>query len=214
MPNYIGEQISDAVESAQERTFQIIVNDSVHIVGKPGGLIQNQNPKPGALVKENRKIYVTTTKYRADRVDLSDMQIYGRSYEMVKAALERKGLRTGIKGYRYDQAPNVVLELWTKDDLLVSRGKNPDKLELEKGARVEFVVSSPEGGSELVQNVVGRSVNTARFIHQQLTISIENEAEITGDIEKAVIVSQSPRADGLKSLPHGSSISVRVREEG
>ncbi|MEL6123126.1 MAG: PASTA domain-containing protein [Bacteroidota bacterium] len=214
MPNYIGAPISESELSARERKFEIIVNDSVHIVGKPGGLIHNQTPRPGAYVKEGRKIYVTTTKYNADLIDISNLRLYGQGYEMTKSSLERKGFKTEIKDYRYDHLTNnAILEVWQDNRLLVSRTTNPDKVQLEKGSTLSFVISTPEGGSEVVENLVGRTVNTARFLHQYLRLDIVNRDDIVGfDIEKCEIVSQNPNADGLTSLSHGSTIAVTVRK--
>lgn len=213
MPNYIDIHLDDARLSANERSFEIIVNDSVHIVRKPGGLIQIQNPRPGSLVKEKRKIYVTTTKYQADLVDLSDMTMYGQGYEMIKSALERKGVRTKIRDYKYDPLTNnAILEVWQDDKLLISQSMNPDQIKLEKGSALEFILSTPEGGSEVVQNLVSRTVNTARFMHQYLTLDITYANDLgVDDVEKAIIISQSPRADGVTSLTHGSKIQVTVK---
>lgn len=213
MPDYIGTDITSATQDAEDRTFQIIVNDSVHIVGKEGGLIQYQNPPGNSLVKEGRKIYVTTTRYKADKIPLDGMTLYGQSFEMKKAALERKGLKTKIRDYRYDALTNnAILEMWQGDKLLVSRSKDTDGLTLEKGSVVEFILSSPEGGSTTIMDCLGKTVSTARFMHPNLRLEIENQGEFdTNNLEKAIITSQSPEADGLSSLPHGSSIRVVVK---
>ena len=213
MPNYMGTPLVDAQQSAHERTFQIIVNDSVHIVGKAGGLIQNQNPRPGSLVKENRKIYVTTTKYKADEVDISGLTLYGQGYEMMQAALQSKGVRAKVKGYRYDRyTNNTILEVWQNGKIIISQRLNPKQLKLAKGSELEFILSTQEGGSEVVQNLIGKTVNTARFIPQYLTLDIINASDFRSDeLEKAIIISQSPEADGSTSLSHGGTIRVRVK---
>src|SRR5210317_2111232 len=45
LPDFNDMHLRDASILATEKTFQIIVNDSTHIVGMPGGVIINQNPK-------------------------------------------------------------------------------------------------------------------------------------------------------------------------
>ena len=72
LPDYENTLIDDANKDANKRSFEIIVNDSVHIVGRRGGMIINQNPVKGSLVKENRKIYVTITKFNPDKLTLDD----------------------------------------------------------------------------------------------------------------------------------------------
>ncbi|HMR88851.1 MAG TPA: PASTA domain-containing protein, partial [Saprospiraceae bacterium] len=49
LPKYIGKNIDDAKEAADDASFEIVVNDSIFIVGKEGGIITDQNPKPGSL---------------------------------------------------------------------------------------------------------------------------------------------------------------------
>jgi len=46
MPNYIGINHVEAKKDAEKKSFVLIVEDSLHIVGKPGGEIIDQNPKP------------------------------------------------------------------------------------------------------------------------------------------------------------------------
>jgi len=213
MPDYIGESLVDAELSAEERTFEIIVNDSVYIVDKPGGLIQNQNPAGGSLVKENRKIYVTTTKFIADQVDLSDLSFYGEAFNLMRASLQSKGIRAKIKEFKYDPyTSNTILEVLYGGKTIISKSLNPEDLKLPKGSELEFVVSTQEGGNEVVQNLVGRSVGEAKFMLRRLTLDISYANDLgIEDTDAAIIVSQSPSADGATALPHGSAIQVTVK---
>ena len=90
LPDFNDMHLRDASILATEKTFQIIVNDSTHIVGMPGGVIINQNPKAGSQVKENRKIYVTATKYQSDLIRMKSLpELYGREYEQKRKALKQ-----------------------------------------------------------------------------------------------------------------------------
>ena len=62
LPDYRDFSIEDARNDAEKKSFELLVADSVFIVGKKGGLILDQNPKGDSKVKQNRKIYVTVTK--------------------------------------------------------------------------------------------------------------------------------------------------------
>ena len=48
MPDYVSTHLDDASDDAEDKSFEIIVNDSIHIVGEPGGMIRSQNPLAGA----------------------------------------------------------------------------------------------------------------------------------------------------------------------
>ena len=213
LPNYVDQPLSSSVDDASSRTFEIIVNDSVHIVGKPGGIIQNQNPPGGSLVKEKRKIYVTVTKFKADQVDLSGMRFFGEEYAQVEAALRSKSIYASIKEFQFDPlTQNSVLEVWHNGKKVIGRQKPPEEFIIDKGDTLEFVVSSNQGGSSDVPSLIGETVGVARFMLEPtgLTLSIENQADLSSQQEgQAIIISQDPPENAR--LPRGSSISVRVR---
>lgn len=213
LPDYVNEPIGNASKDANERTFEIIVNDSVHIVGKKGGLIQNQNPPGGAEVKEKRKIYVTITKHKADRISLSDMSFYGEDYVQVQAQLKRKSISSNVKSYEFDRlTQNSVLEVWHQGALVIGRNKDSKDLVVDKGDTLEFVVSSAQGGSSEVPDLIGRTVEQARFILNRTGLELEitylNDLGID-DEERAVIAEQDPQE--FTSLPRGSAIIVKIK---
>ena len=216
MPDYVNTHVEDAIEDAEDRSFIMMVNDSVHIVGKPGGMIQNQNPKGGSLVKENRKIYVTITKYNADVIDIASVfPLYGQDYESKKNQLQQKAIAAEIKEFKYDNlTTGSILEVWDGDKLIISQQLNPSSYELERGTKLSFVVSTPEGGSFDIPNVVGLTYSRAKFAIENSKFRI---GEITyandlgiDDIENAIITDQSPVADGSK-LTSGESINITVK---
>ena len=151
LPNYIGEPIDSSKDDAKSRSFEIIVNDSVHIVGKSGGLVQIQNPPGGSLVKENRKIYVTITKYKADKVSLEDMRFYGEDFNQITAQLKTRNIYTNIKSKQFDGInQNSVLEVWYNGKLVIDRRKGAKGLVIDKGDTLDFVISSSQGGLSLI----------------------------------------------------------------
>jgi len=88
LSNYVGQQIEDASSEARDRHFEVVVLDSVFIVGKSGGEILRQNPMAGAKVKEDRKIYVTITKTTADQIPLRRLPVlYGKDFERKRREL-------------------------------------------------------------------------------------------------------------------------------
>lgn len=219
MPDYVNVHIDDAKSDANNKSFVMIVNDSVHIVGKPGGIIQNQNPKGGAEVKENRKIYVTTTKYKADVVDISSVfPLYGQDYESKKNQLQQKAIASKIREFKYDAlTTGSILEVWDGDQLIISQSRNPDSYTLERGSKLEFVISSPEGASFRIPNLVGESVKSATWIAETSKFRIGNitYANDLGvdDMSKAIVVSQYPEYDGVSLLTAGESIDIVVKAQ-
>ena len=216
IPDYIDQHLTDAAIDARKKTFKIIVNDSLHIVGKPGGLIVNQNPGGGSLVKEGRKIYVTTTKYGADIVDISSIRLFGADYALIKQELNRKGIGTRVIGTKYDPVAEEgsIYEVWLEGQIIKSARHNPDEVKVEKGKTLDFILSTSSGGSVIVPNIVGKSVSDASFELASLRLIIGDITFESGDgdsdRESAIIVSQYPVADS-STLPIGTAIDVLVR---
>ena len=104
MPDYTGFQYEDAVKDAKRNKFRMSIQDSLHILGKPGGEILKQNPAPGSLVKSKRMIYVTITKRSPDKILSSRLpEMYGKSYERKKRELEEHfEIKSRIVDTKYD----------------------------------------------------------------------------------------------------------------
>lgn len=217
MPNYIDRPVSYAIQDAKRQSFELIVNDSVHIVGKEGGVVINQNPSGGSFVKSGRKLYVTITKFKPDVVDISEVfPLYGQDYEMKKTELQRKSISSQIKEYRFDPLTNnSILEVWKDGELVISRDLDPNSLTLEKGSVLDFVLSSPEGGTHEIPDMVGVTVKRARWIANKFKLnigSISVEGEQPDDIESAIVLSQSPVPDGVSTMSTGDSIDLIVKK--
>ena len=215
MPDYINQHISEAQEDADDRSFKMIVNDSVHIVGKPGGIIQNQNPKGGSLVKEDRKVYVTTTKYSADVIVLSKplLPMYGKDYESIRTQLQQKAIASEIRDFVYDPlAPGTILEVWHNNKKISSSSLTLDSYKIERGSRLSFVVSTSDGGTFTIPNVVGLSYSQAEWTIQNSKFRIGKVSpELNNEnLESAIIVEQYPRADGTQ-LESGQAIDLKVK---
>ena len=217
IPSYGDQHIDAANLDAMKQSFQIVVNDSVHIVGKPGGLIQNQNPPPGSKVKEGRKIYVTVTKYRADQVDISGIKLYGEDYELKKTELNRKGIATSIKSWVYHGVyeEGSISEVWQGNKQLIGLNIEPDAnaLIVNKGSRLDFVLNRSSGGFVETPDIIGMTLSQASFLlsaHNLSIGSIRNEGgQIVTDHDDAIITEQG-NPSGSQVL-RGSYIDVIVQ---
>ena len=214
LENYVDINIDEAFIDAERNKFQLIVNDSTHIVGKPGGIILNQNPKGGSFIKENRKIYVTITKYNPDMISLSDLpRLYGEDYTMKSRELNSRQLRTVVKEMKYDPLSNsTIMEVWYNGEIIVDQKGKKEGVEIEKGGTLDMVISQPEIGSHVIPDIVGKTLNEARLILSSFDFMI-GEVVKTDDIEnegKAIISRQYPEADGVSSITTGSKINVMI----
>lgn len=217
LPNYIDQQVDDAIKDAKKKSFMIIVNDSIHKINVPGGRILNQNPKGSSIVKENRKIYVTVSKYNADMILTDNLPpiIYGKNYDRVKNQLENLEIFAKIKDYKYDNAaPNSILEVWYDGQQIVSNNGTKEGVEIAKGGTLEYVLSQSSGGEVNVPDVTCSQLSTAKFTIEAsrlMVAEIIEQGEITNP-EQAYIVKQIPAYGENTTMRMGEGLTLYITQ--
>ena len=217
LPDYVNQNYREAIEDAKSKTFEIIVTDSLHKVGIPGGLIIDQNPTAGSMVKEKRKIYVNITKYLPDRIKVSDLPIlYGKDFDQKRTELKYLDITSKIKSEKHDLGePNHILEVWYDDKLIIDSKTIETGVEINKGGTLEFVISKREGGKGLIPNLVCREFSAAEtmaLLSKFRIGQIREQGEIT-DRNTAFVISQSPEYDETMELPFNSEISITLVQD-
>jgi beta-lactam-binding protein with PASTA domain len=215
LPDYEDTFIVDAIKDADKRSFQIIVNDSVHMVGRRGGMIINQNPKKGALVKENRKIYVTITKFNPDKITLADLPVlYGSDFDQKRKELSYQEINSVIDGFKYDPGePNHILEVRYNDEVIVGANIERKDVEIEKGGTLHFILSEQSGGTTKIPDLRCMTVAQARFYLEGLKLRLGNiTPQGVENMDDAYIVNQLPAYDPVAIIDMGSPIDIMVSE--
>ncbi len=214
LPDYVGINFETAKADAEEKTFIMVVKDSIHKVGVRGGEILAQNPVAYSKVKENRKIYVTTAKYNADLISLDDLpSLYGKEYEAKKRELGYLDITTDVKGYRYDTGePDHILEVWQNGKQIVGKNIKGKGVSVPKGGSLSFVLSKSRGGTLDVPDLKCMQVNAVKFMLSSQDLSIGN---ITADgiIENegaAYIIGQFPPFSFGSTIEMGSKIDITI----
>ena len=219
MPEYVNTHITEAMKDAEKKSFEIIVNDSVHIVGRKGGMIIDQNPKFGAKVKENRKVYVTVTKFNADKIKLSDLPpLYGNDYDQKRKELNYQDINTVVDDFRFDRGePNHILEVLYNGKVVINKDVVMEDIEIEKGGTLHFILSQQTGGKMKIPDLKCQTVAKARFLLEHSRFKLgEINAQGIDDIENAYIISQSPAIDADNPdllIEMGTVFTVTVSED-
>lgn len=212
LPDIIGKSVAEVEQMSEMRKFQLFVSDSLFIVGKKGGLITDQNPKPGSMVKENRKIYVTITKYLKETVRVADLPtLYGNAFEQKKTELKYRDIDCVVKSYTYDPGePNHILEVYYNGELIISKEGRKDNVVIEKGGTLECVVSRKDGGDVTIPNLRCQELEEARFMLESSKLKLGDVLKKGDDEGTWYIISQSPPYDGITNMKMGETISVTV----
>ena len=217
LPDYLGQHIDNASEDAEDKSFQIIVNDSVHIVGKDGGEIIEQNPKPLSMVKEKRKIYVTITKYKADQFDSESFPpLYGHDFERKKRDLAYQDIESKVKDYKYDPGePNHILEVFYKGQVVEDSKGRRNGIMIDKGSALDFILSKRSGQELSVPDLRCKSYNEALFLLESINVNVGQVSEKgkISDQSSAWIYDQNPRPEDQQSISSGEAIELFITQD-
>lgn len=220
LPQYEKQAFAEAQKDAEKKSFELIINDSIHIVGQPGGVIWNQNPRAGALVKENRKIYVDVTKYNADLIDLKSLgTLYGQQYDRISKMLSTRKIKTSIKGYTPDNGePDHILEVYYKNKLVAGgRGaaKQLKNIKIAKGDVLDFILSKRSGFKIAVPDVSCKTLSqAAAFLKfSKLNLGTITQKGAITDKDNAYVISQFPDPSSRDTVLTGTTFSLEIQQE-
>lgn len=214
LPDYVGIKYDSAKKDADEKSFALIIKDSIHRVGVRGGEILDQTPVAYSKVKENRTVYVTVAKYNADLIRLEDMPVlYGAIYEDKKTELGYLSIETEIKDYRYDTGePDHILEVWQGDKQIIGKNIKGKGVTVPKGGKLSFVLSKSRGGMLDIPDLTCKMVSEADFllISQNLKIGKVTPEGIIENEGQAYITSQYPPFSFGSKIEMGSEIDITI----
>ncbi len=214
LPKFIGMNTEEAQSKAESGDFEIIVADSIFIVGKQGGVITDQNPKPLSYVKQGRKVYVTVTKFVIETIKVVDLPtMYGNAFDQKKTELNYRDIDCVIKDYAYDPGePNHILEVWYNNELIISRDVRRDEVEISKGGKLECILSRKDGGDVVIPDLRCLDVEEAKFLLQSSKLEIGDIIRKSSAEPDAIlyVISQSPPYDGISNIKMGEKIIVTV----
>ncbi len=212
--DYIGMNLEDAIDKAADRSFSIVVNDSIDVKGEPPNTVIDQNPRPLSRVKEKRKIYLTVTKKYADLMTLPDLYGGNDDYASFARKLSERGVESKIVGRRFSSKleENTILEVIFEGDTITD--KLDSKYKVPKFSTVEFIVTERGGGTVAIPNLICQKYDGARFIVSNFNLnvgSVVEDATVT-NINNAYIWKQVPRYQRGVKLKVGEQIDIYVTQ--
>lgn len=214
VPSYIGMSFQEAARKAGSRNFEVLVNDSLYVPGKPPGEVIAQNPEPESRVKEGRTIYFTITKNNPDIIKLPEL-VGNYDYDIYSRKCSRLGLKPRIIARVADpkQDPNTIKAVMYRGDTiteLIRRG-----YQVEMGATLEFIVSEQVTLTVGIPDCVCKTYSAARFLISSSNLNIGaviNMDDVT-DQDNAYVVRQTPKFEVSGTMRVGEQIDLYLRQE-
>ena len=206
IPKLLELTVDRGTNLCEDAGFELIVSDSVFVVGQRGGTIIAQNPEPASFAKEGRKVYVTITKFSADMISISTLPaLYGKSYELKKKVLlDGFEIQSSVAGYLFDKGdPGQILKVILGTDTIIDQNGIAENVNIPRGGKLRFILSSKEGGNVQVPDLVCRTYDEAIFLaagNFQLAIRSGEGGEY--------IISQEPAFAPGSVIERGDSISI------
>jgi beta-lactam-binding protein with PASTA domain len=189
-----------------EGAFEFLVIDSVYDQEGMKGTVYIQDPRPGAMVKQHRKIYLTLVAMQPQRILMPDLR--DLTLRQALAILQTYELQPGEVEYVPDIARNAVL-----DQKYEGSAIEPGT-QIEKGSVITLVVGLGSGsGRVMVPFLLGLSLPEARS--RLLASSLSLGAVIfedESDTADAVVTSQRPGFPARSYLDIGSPVNVWLKD--
>ncbi len=201
LPDYCGTPLAQ-LKHDNPLHFTYVVIDSVYDAEKEGGIIIQQDPKPGTMVKTHRKVYVTVTTFAPSDVVLPELS--NMTVRSAVSALEAAGLRCGKLKFVDSPYRNMILEATCKGKMVYAGEK------MDQGAAVDLTVGigdKPVGTR--VPFVIGQAPAKARrgILSASLNVGAEHWEGVTNR-NSAVCYKLYPDYTGVTRYPLGTTVEM------
>lgn len=197
VPNVVGNKIEYATKMIENANLDIEKISEQYSEVVPKGVVINQVPKAGLLVKEGRNVYLTVSK---GKETVKMPFLIGQSIWTARRTLQTAGLVVGDVSYS-------ASDMYGKDTVIV-QSINASQ-EVVYGQEISLVVSRGSDQQVLMPNLVGLSYSEAQAlaIESGLTISaidtVDNGTFITG-----TVTTQFPHSGEMTTKSTGIKITI------
>lgn len=206
LPDFSGRTLDEIVAENYDHLYEFVVIDSIFDSRNPKGSIVIQNPPPGSVVKENRKIYVTLVAFSKEKVEMPDL--IDLSLRQAVNSLRSKGLTISNLQYVEDFAGNAVLEQLYDGEII-----EPGTV-IDKGSGVDLVVGLGKDNYAGVPLLTGLRIKEAIDAIHKASFNLGNVYYLDEeDPEHSRVYRQDPAwsPEGLNFK--GSHISISLRSD-
>lgn len=206
VPDYIGMDHQKII-SEYSNLFNFIITDSIYHKDGIYGAVLQQDPYPGAKVKQGRNIYLVTVARQPEKVAVPNL--LNLSLRQALASLESTGLELGEISYTPHFARNAVVRQTHK-------GMNIDaSVQLFRGSVIDLVLG--DGGEEFrvaFPMLIGLRPNEVRQSLHSLGLNVGNEYFMDGcTLENSRAFKLQPFYRTSQTVKPGTFITIWYKSE-
>ncbi len=203
VPDVRGLKLNRLDRFLADKSLQYKIIDSIFDLGKPPGVIIEQDPAPASKVKENRTLYLTINASHPPNVKMPNL--IDVSYRQAEAILNSFGLKVGQLIYKPDLAKNAVLEQLYKSSRIAPG------IDIPKGSTIDLVLGDGLGNVDVpVPDLSGLTRGEALFVLKgsSLNIGIVHYDGTVRDSSNAKVYKQEPDASDDGILKQGEAVDI------
>lgn len=157
VPNITGKPFEDAKKILKNSGFDIEIQDSIYVDTSAKGSVLRQIPEGDAVVKINRKVYLTINRHVPPEVEMPNL--IGFSFRNAEMQLKNMGLRIGDTIFKPDFAKNSVLEQLYKGTTIAAGTK------IQQGSELILVLGDGIGDLAFtVPDLIGMTYGSAKSL--------------------------------------------------
>ncbi len=210
VPQFESLSMVDAERLAANYELNLVINDSLYAPQYAGGIVLDQLPESGSVVKPGRSIYVTVNAMQQKLVPVP--YVAERSLRQAKNMLDVSGLSISQLIYREDLATNYVLEQSYNNNLITL----DSKMKAPVGSGITLVVGRQEGALTIVPQLLGLSLREAKSALWESglnvgAVELESGIDITNE-SQAMVMMQSVVSESECELGSVVSLSLTLSQ--
>lgn len=211
VPDFSDMHIEEAGDLVKDKKFRHEVSDSLYVATKEPGVILEQHPKAGSLVKKNRKVFFTINASGPEKIPMPNL--VGITLREGKARLVSSGLVLGRLSYRFDISKNVILDQKIEGEI-IEPGDS-----ISKGTTIDLVLGKGLGNQRhMVPDLIGLTEEEAKakVANNMFSIgAVVADGTVNGETDTIPpkIFRQRPVSDPGVMVPLGSTISIWVTQD-
>lgn len=206
VPSLEGLTIDEVEEILTEKKLRFFILDSIYTTDAEKGIVLEQDPSPDNLVKENRTIYITTSKIVPPKISMPN--VVDMSQRLAVAKLESYGLKVKTK-YIPSECVNCVL----KQEINGKEVKPNDKV--KKGSIVLLIIGSGTSNQKVLVPYLlklTREEAESKLMESSLIIGFSDyencDCETKEDTLNAKAYRQSPMRSLSNPINMGSLVDL------
>ncbi|MCB0722076.1 MAG: PASTA domain-containing protein [Ignavibacteriae bacterium] len=185
VPNVVGMNFRDAKTLIEEAGLEVKQGENRYDESKPIGMILDQNPPSGQMVKAGRRIYL----YPCGGEQLIEVpKLTGRTLRDARFTLEQRGLEIGDVVRKFSNE--------YQDEVIISQIIQPGS-KVKRNSKIAMIVSNgPEIGSLRVPDLIGKTLDEARklIIDSKLKVG-KITYQASSDVTPGKVLDQYPKKD-------------------